>query len=175
MKKLVLSCVVLGTTSLFAFSLSDAANLASTVQQVQQKPASTQASQTKTNDLTSMLVQQLGVSQQQASGGVGSILSYAKDQLPQNKYTQLASAIPNADALMKMAPKAKSAGGLASMASSLGGNVGGMAQMASLASQFSSLGLNSGMITKFVPVITSYLQGSGSTGAISALTSLFAK
>ena len=104
-----------------------------------------------------MLMQQLGVTQKQADGGVGSILSYAKDSLPSNDYKTLSGAIPNSNSLLSMAPSA----------------IGSLGGLGGLASQFSSLGLSSSMITQFVPIILNYLKGSGSTDAMSILSGLF--
>ncbi len=158
------------TASLQAFGLGDAASALSTVNAVTntQTATPTAKSETKSSDLIGMLTSQLGVSDKQATGGVGSILSYAKDSLPSNKYTTLASAIPNSSSLLKMAPQASSAMGALG---ALGGN--SSTGMAALASQFSSLGLNSSMITQFVPIIMNYFKGSNATGAMNILSSLF--
>ena len=171
MKKIILStALILSVSSLNAFSLGDAA---SAVSAMQTQPTTTEKAQTKSSDLTSMLTSQLGVTDKQASGGVGSILSYAKTALPQNKYTTLASAIPNADSLLAMAPAVASQGGsLGSLAGAMGGS-SKTAGLASLASQFSSLGLSSDMISQFVPIILNYFKGSGATGASSILSGLF--
>jgi len=169
----VISATLITITNASAFSLGDAASALSAVNSATQTKQAPSAATQKSSDLTSMLTQQLGVTDKQASGGVGSILSYAKTALPQNKYTQLASAIPNAGSLLSMAPKvAKSGGGMSALAGSLAGN-SSVGQLAGLASQFSSLGLNSSMISKFVPVITSYLKSSGSSSAAGILSSLF--
>ena len=150
-----------------AFSLGDAVSAASTATQATKAAP---RKKTQSSDLTNMLVNQLDVTPKQASGGVGSILSYAKSSLPQNDYTKLASAIPNASSLVAQAPKAKSSlGSLGSLGSKASSAMG----MAALGSQFSSLGLNSSMVSKFVPVIMDYLKGSGSTGAMGVLSSLF--
>jgi hypothetical protein len=163
MKKIIIStALILSVSSLSAFSLGDAA---SAVSAMQTQPT-TEKAQTKSSDLTSMLTSQLGVTDKQASGGVGSILSYAKSALPENKYTTLASAIPNSDSLLKMAPSAGNALG------ALGGSSKN-AGLASLASQFSSLGLSTDMISKFVPVIMNYFKDSGKTDAMGILSSLF--
>jgi hypothetical protein len=39
-----------------------------------------------------------------------------------------------------------------------------MGNMASLAGGFSKLGLDSGMIGKFIPIVLSYVQGTGGSG-----------
>jgi len=167
----ILSTALLCTASLQAFSLGDAASAISTIDSVTNTQKSTQTpskSETKSGDLIGMLTSQLGVTDTQASGGVGSILSYAQKELPSNDYTTLASAIPNASSLLSMAPKTNNALGALS---SLGGS--SSSGMAALASQFSSLGLNSSMVSQFVPVILDYLKGSNATGAMSILSGLF--
>jgi hypothetical protein len=161
------------TSSLEAFSLGDAASALSTANSVAQSATAVSntasKSDTQSSDLIGMLTSQLGVSDKQASGGVGSILSYAKDELPSNDYATLASAIPNASSLLAMAPKSNDT------VSALGALAGGSSAsgMAALASQFSSLGLNSSMISQFVPIIMDYFKGSGSTDAMSILSGLF--
>jgi hypothetical protein len=178
MKKIVTTAILTLTvaSSLSAFSLGDAASALGAVSSAATKttapatPAPTKA--TSSNALVGMLSSQLGVSDTQAAGGVGSILSYAQSALPSNKYTELASAVPDAGSLLSMAPKSTNA--LSSLGS-LGNTASSAAGMAGLASQFSSLGLDSGMITKFVPIMLNYFKQSGSTGAMGVLSGLFSK
>ena len=164
-KKLSLSLTAfLCTVSLQAFSLGDATNALSAVQSTTQTATPAATNKTQNSDLMGMLTSQLGVTDKQAAGGVGSILNYAKGELPSSDYSTLASAIPNASSLLSMAPVASSALG------AIGGSAGGMA---ALASQFSSLGLDSSMISKFVPIILNYFKGTNATGATSILSKLF--
>ena len=53
-----------------------------------------------TDTLTSLLTSQLGVTSNQAMGGVGSILSLAKERLSAMNFTTLTSLIPGADTFM---------------------------------------------------------------------------
>jgi hypothetical protein len=149
MKKIILATsLLLSVSSLSAFSLHNATDAMTQV-----------ATHKKSTSLTSMLTSQLGVTDTQASGGVGSILSYAKSALPKNKYTKLASAIPNASSLISKVSATKSGTKTS--------------QLASLASNFSSLGLSTDMIGKFVPVIMNYFKSSGKSDAMSILAGLF--
>ena len=169
MKKALLPLSVvlmLSTTQLSAFGLGDVANA------VVQETAASQSSATASG-LTGMLTQQLNISDKQASGGVGSILNYAHSSLTPEKFQTLQNAIPNAQSLMSLAPKSKSSanGALGALAGSMGSS--SLSGMAALASQFTSLGLSSGMISKFVPVIVQYLKNSDSSEAATILSSLF--
>ncbi len=128
----------------------------------------------QTSDLVGMLTSQLGVSQQQASGGAGSLLSFAKDQMSAGDFDVVSSELPDVDSLIGAAPDTGSSalgslGALTSGSSLLGGSSGGLGDMAGLASTFSDLGLSPDMVTQFVPVILEYAQTSGSEQAMQLL------
>ncbi|SFV68468.1 hypothetical protein MNB_SM-5-1266 [hydrothermal vent metagenome] len=169
MKKIVLPLslsLLIGTTQLSAFSLSDVAGV------IAQQKTTTPQTKTQTNELTEMLSKQLNISNKKASGGVGSILSYAESALAPNKFQTLESAIPNAKLLMSMAPKSSVASsGLGALAGSMSNS--SVSKMATLASQFSSLGLSSDMISQFIPIIMQYFKSSHKTEAGNILSSLF--
>ena len=128
----------------------------------------------QTSDLVGMLTSQLGVSQQQASGGAGSLLSFAKDQMSAGDFDVVSSELPDVDSLIGAAPDTGSSalgslGALSSGSSLLGGSSGGLGDMAGVASTFSDLGLSPDMVTQFVPVILEYAQTSGSEQAMQLL------
>lgn len=113
-------------------------------------------------DLINMLTQNLGISESQAEGGTGLLLDLAKKQLGGGDFSKIADAIPNADALMKNAPQASGLGGmLGGLGGMLGGKAGNLESLATLASGFSKLDMDSDMIQKFVPVVMDYLKGEG--------------
>ena len=144
MKKILIALAL--TTSLFSFDFGSVANALPT----------SSAQQSQESSLAEQLTSQLGISDKQAEGGLGSILSYAKGALSSDKYSTLAGAIPGADNLLGLAPDSK-----------------GTTGMDGLASQFSAIGLNKDMIMKFVPVIMDYFKSSGSFDAMGILGSLF--
>jgi len=179
MKKLSITATLFAitlTTSLNAFSFGDAASALSTM--TAQKTTTTKTAPiatqpTSSNALVGMLSNQLGISDNQAAGGVGSILSYAQSALPSNDYTKLASAVPDASSMLSMAPQ-QSTNTLSSLGN-LAGGASSVAGMAGLASQFSSLGLDSGMVSQFIPIIMDYFKQSGSNDAMGILSGLFSK
>ena len=65
--------------------------------------------------------------------------------------------MPGVDDLVSSAP-ASAGGGLAS---SLGGGAGQLGNFASLAGGFKNLGLDSGMVGKFIPIVMSFVQSKG--------------
>ncbi len=113
-------------------------------------------------NLMETLTQNLGVTHDQARGGAGLIFRLAKDKLRRADYKQLSSSVPEANDLIGAAPEPEGMGGIVGGISGVGGNVGGLI---SLAGSFSKLGLGSDMVSKFVPIILSYVRSKGGDNA----------
>ena len=113
-------------------------------------------------ELIQQLVSKLGIQEEQAKGGAGLLFKLAKEKLDTNSFSQIAGAVPDVDNLIGSAPES---GGLMNalggITSALGGKAEGLGQVAGLASGFSKLDLDSGMVTKFVPVVLSFVQSQG--------------
>ncbi|MCW5598644.1 DUF2780 domain-containing protein [Nitrosomonas sp.] len=103
--------------------------------------------------LTSVLMQQLGVSQPQAEGGAGALFQLAKSRMSAGDFTALSDSVPEMPALLSAAPAPSPIGG------------GGMA------ATFLQLGLTPDMVQKFIPVVVQYVQGSGGSAVAGALQS----
>ncbi len=113
-------------------------------------------------ELVQMLISQLGVSEDQAKGGSGLLLKMAKEKLASDEFSQVASAVPGIEGLIASAPESGGVfGALGGIASSLGGGAGQLGNLASLAGGFKNLGLDSGMVGKFIPIIMSFVQSKG--------------
>lgn len=115
------------------------------------------------------LTQQLGVTETQAQGGMGSLLGMAKQSLSSGEFEQLGAGVPGVETLLTAAPalsggKASGLGGMLSGAGGLASSIGGMAQ---LTEQFEALGLSPDMIAQFANIAVQYFsQGGNSTGAL---------
>ena len=113
-------------------------------------------------ELLQTLMQQVGVTEEQAKGGSGLLFKLAKEKLSGDEFGKVAGAVPGVDDLVSAAPDS---GGLGSvvggLTSSLGGAAGKLGSLAGIAGGFSKLGLDSGMIGKFVPVILTFVQSKG--------------
>ena len=120
-------------------------------------------------ELVDMLVKNLGVNENAAKGGAGLIFKLAQDKLGAGDFGKVSGAVPGIADLIKAAPASGGLlGGLGSLTSGLGGDAAKLGNLASLAGGFSKLGLNSGMITKFIPIILSFVQSKGGN-AVSAI------
>lgn len=112
-----------------------------------------------TNVLTQLVTSQLGVTADQANGGVGSILSLAKEKLPSMDFTTLTKFIPGADSFMKAAKD-------------LGAVTGPIGDQAGLTSAFSRLGMGSDMVPKFSQTMSDFVGKAGGDQAKNLLASV---
>ena len=120
-------------------------------------------------DLISMLTDQLGVTQEQAEGGAGSIFAMAKDQLSADDFATLAGKIPGIDSLISAAPAAGGGTGGASSFLSGAASAVGAGDLGKLADQFSALGLTADDVQKFVPIVLDYAEKLGGADTLNLL------
>ncbi|HSX84419.1 MAG TPA: DUF2780 domain-containing protein [Cellvibrio sp.] len=113
--------------------------------------------------LVPMLTQNLGVTEAQAAGGMGSIFQAVQGVMSTSDFNSLSKAVPNMDSLLSAAPAVetskKSGGSLLSGAMDAAAQYGANTKTgAQLLSQFKSLGLSPDMVSKFTDVAMSYLK-----------------
>ena len=97
-----------------------------------------------TDSLVKTLTSQLNVTSDQATGGVGSMLSLAKEKLSGMDFNALTKIIPGTDTYMKAAKD------LGAVTGPVGGKEG-------LTSSFSKLGMGSDMVGKFSGVLSDFV------------------
>lgn len=123
-------------------------------------------------ELVSLLVESLGVSEEQAKGGAGLLLKLAQDKLGGGEFAQIAENVSGIEDMLTAAPD-EGGGGLmgavGGLMSSFGGGVGNLGALASLAGGFDKLGLDSGMIGKFVPILLDFVRDRGGDGVADLL------
>lgn len=98
--------------------------------------------------LLSMLTSQLGVTENQAKGGVGSLLTLAKEKLPAADFTKVANVVPGASGYMDLAKQ-------------LGAVAGPLKNVAGLNGSLGKLGMNADTIAKFVPMVSNFIGKAG--------------
>lgn len=120
-------------------------------------------------ELIQMLTSQLGIDDEQATGGTGLLLKLAKSKLGAD-FSKVTGAIPDAEKLISSAPASGGlAGTLGGLMSSFGGGAGQLGNLAALAGGFKTLNLDSGLIGKFIPIVLSFVQSKGGDQAKSLL------
>lgn len=85
-------------------------------------------------ELLQTLIEQLGVSEQQAKGGAGLLFKLAKDKLGMDEFAKVSAAVPGLEGLVASVPEA-----------------GG----------FKNLNLDAGIVGKFVAVILAFVHANG--------------
>lgn len=94
--------------------------------------------------LIGLLTNQLSVNDDQAKGGVGSLLTLLKEKLSLKDFASITKLVPNASKYM-------------GVATSSGAVSGPLKNMAGLNGALDKLGMNADTTAKFVPTITHYL------------------
>jgi len=168
------SLLALSASPAFAqFNLSDAANAISGMKG--SDAAATAAPTPQTADLLSTL-SELDITPQQAIGGAGAMLGLAKNQLSSTDYSELAKSVPGIDMLSGGGELGALAGllGSSGKAAGLDNALGNVKDTNDLNNAFSALGMDSGMIGQFAPVLLQYFgqQGVGGT-LLSSLGSIW--
>jgi hypothetical protein len=127
-------------------------------------------------EIIEQLTRQLGIDEAQASGGAGLLFKLAKDKLGSAEFAQLRAAVPEVDQLIETAPDAGTGrlGGLGGLASVFGGKIGALGNLASLAEGFGDLGLDSGTVARFLPLVLSWVQARGGDGVRDMLAGVLA-
>jgi hypothetical protein len=160
------SLMTLVASPVFAqFSLGDAANA---IAGMKGENAATDAAPTpETADLLGAL-SQLNITPQQAVGGTGAMLGLAKNQLSSTDYSELAKSVPGIDILSGGGELGALAGllGSSGKAAGLDNALGNVKDTNDLNNAFSALGMDSGMIGQFAPVILQYLGQQGVGGSL---------
>ena len=126
------------------------------------------ASQTVRADvmkLIPLLTQSLGVTESQAKGGAGAVFDYVKQKVSAEDFAKVTSALPGVDSLLKFAPKTIDLSGqIGGLSSALGNKSDLAGGMAGLTGSFAKLGLDAGMVDKYVKTILDFSQSeAGST------------
>jgi hypothetical protein len=103
--------------------------------------------------LTEVLMQQLGVTQQQAEGGAGALFQLAKSRMPARNFAALSNSVPDMQNLLAAAPANGTLGS------------GGMAGI------FRQLDLSPDMVQKFIPTIVEYVQNTSGSALATSLSS----
>ena len=127
--------------------------------------------------LISSLTDNLGVSTEQASGGMGAILNYAKKNVSSEQFSKLSGAIPGVDSLLSAVPAVAtvSEGGLGGLMNKATEYSDSLKNINDLKNQFDTLGLDTGMIMKYVSQAQQYLDTPQGQEAKTMLTDAFAK
>ncbi len=115
------------------------------------------------------LMSSLGVSEQQAAGGLGSLFGLAKDNLSSEEFGTLAKSVPGMDSLLNAAPSVSQ--NSSDFSNLLSDSSKALSGAQTLYQQFGELGLSTDQVGNYISVVSQYLDSE----AGQATTSLFKK
>ncbi|USH02387.1 DUF2780 domain-containing protein [Grimontia kaedaensis] len=143
-------CTLMGTASIPA-QATDLGSLLGSAEKEASNLLEGVSSETASNPLTELLSTDLGVDDKQAAGGAGALLAMAYETLGESQSSELLKMVPGMDSLTSMIP------------GDLGSN---LSNMESVDKVFNMLGMDSGMVQKFAPVILKHLTGAGASESL---------
>lgn len=133
---------------------------------VQAQSSSPSSTKSSSSELVGKLTKELSITRPQARGGAGALFSLAKSRLSTDEFSKVSAAVPGMNGLLKAAPAPAEHSELSSLESSLPGNMG---RTVEVAEAFHKLGLSPEMATKFVPVMTKFVESKGGLSTASLL------
>jgi hypothetical protein len=113
------------------------------------------------DDLIRKLTKDLGVSKEQARGGVVALLRAGQQNLSPKDFKAFVADVPGADKLLKAAPPPSALSSLAGGIGSLFGGKTAAGRWAGLAASFTELGVDLGTARKFGPIIIEHVRQHG--------------
>lgn len=113
------------------------------------------------NELIKRLTKELGITKQQASGGLVALMRAAEKHLSRQDFAAFVADVPGAAKLLKDAPPPSA---ISSLAGGLGSLLGGRkspGRWAGLAASFTELGIPLDIAKKFGPIVIDYVAHHG--------------
>ena len=113
------------------------------------------------NELIRRLTKELGITKQQASGGLVALMRAAEKHLSREDFAAFVKDVPGAAKLLKEAPPPSA---ISSLAGGLGSLLGGRkspGRWAGIAASFTELGIPLDTAKKFGPIVIDYVEHHG--------------
>ncbi|GIU28809.1 DUF2780 domain-containing protein [Shewanella sp. MBTL60-007] len=133
------------------------------------EPTKEQTEQTQSSDLVGTVMSQLGLSQTQAEGGLGSLLSLAQSSLGSNEFSSIADSIPGIDGLLGAVPELDKDSGMSGLLSKAGGFGESLQGSAMVYDAFEQLGISKELAAPMIDIVKGYLDTNGSAGTADLL------
>ena len=187
MKKILIMVAVLTFTShagaqeswwntlLNAVGLGDSAS--QSVQTPGENAGESTANGPSLDGLLESVTSNLGVTSEQAKGGIAALVNYAKQNISEEQFAMLTEKVPGLDSVMQYLPMVKeaSAGGFGGLLDKAASFSDSFSQLNDLNKQFESIGLDTAMIKGYATQATQYLDTPEGQEAKKLLTDGFLK
>ncbi|MGZ9899822.1 DUF2780 domain-containing protein [Shewanella gaetbuli] len=121
------------------------------------------------NALVGNVMSQLGLSEAQAAGGLGSLLSLAQSNLGSSDFSSLSDSIPGTDALLAAVPSLAGDSGMSGLLSKAGDMGSSFQGAAMVYDSFEALGISKEYVEPMVGIAKQYLQQQSGDGTVDLL------
>jgi len=112
------------------------------------------------SDIVSDLATQSGLTPDQAKKGLGAVLSYFKESVPEEDFAKVKEAVPGSDQIMAAAgPREEGPGGVLGAIKDVAGKLFGGGGASALITKLSSLGISAEQAQAFLPKVLELLKG----------------
>jgi len=112
------------------------------------------------SDIVSDLAARTGLTPEQAQKGLGAVLGYFKESVPEEDFAKVKEAVPGSDQMMAAAePSEEASGGLLGAIKGMAGKLFGSGGASALIGKLSSLGISAEQATAFLPKVLEELKG----------------
>ncbi len=118
----------------------------------------------ESSDLVGNVMSQLGLSQDQAEGGLGSLLSLAQSSLGSSDFSSISDSIPGIDGLLGAVPELDNESGMSGLLSKAGGFGESLQGGAMVYDAFEKLGISKELAAPMVDIVKGYLDANGTAG-----------
>ena len=126
--------------------------------------ANTLTKPAESSDLVGSVMSQLGLSQGQAEGGLGSLLSLAQSSLGSSDFSSISDSIPGIDGLLGAVPELDSDSGMSGLLSKAGGFGDSLQGGAMVYDAFEKLGISKDLAAPMIDIVKGYLDANGTAG-----------
>jgi len=119
------------------------------------------------SDLVQSLMNELGVSEDQAQSGAGVLFSWAQDALSDEDFDIVRNAVPDMQSFLEATPEVET--------NDMFGDTGVYTGLSKAVKLFEQLGMNSKMLMKFKPIVLDYLMEKGGQAAYNLMSEVLAQ
>jgi len=110
------------------------------------------------SDIVSDLAAKSGLSNDQAKKGLGAVLSFVKESVPQDTFAQVSGAVPESDQIMAAAGEREESPGIIGTIKDKVGKLFGGGGPAALLTKLSSLGISAEQAQAFLPQVMGFFK-----------------
>jgi uncharacterized protein (DUF2267 family) len=126
------------------------------------------------SDIVSDLAAQSGITPDQAQKGLGAVLAYFKESVPEEDFAKVKEAVPGSDQIMAAAGPIEqpSGGGVLGAIKDMAGKLFGGGGASALIAKLASLGISAEQAKAFLPKVLEFLKGRLPDSVVSKISGL---